>query len=62
MQNLKNLQKEDRELVELAGEHAKKRFKKDFISIAGALRTKTGKIYTGINRISKNTWTTMNIL
>lgn len=39
----------DRDLVMLAGEHAKARFKEGFTSIAGALRTKSGKIFTGIN-------------
>lgn len=36
-------------MIKIASDHAKERFKKDFISIAGALRTKQGKIYTGIN-------------
>ena len=49
MQKLDGLSKQDQELINIASEHAKLRFKKDFISIAGALRTKRGKIYTGIN-------------
>lgn len=49
MQNIKSLSEEDQKLIDIAGSHAKERFKKDFISIAGALRTKGGKIYTGIN-------------
>lgn len=49
MQNLSALSEEDQDLITLAGQHAKERFEKDFISIAGALRTKSGKIYTGIN-------------
>lgn len=35
--------------MQTASKHAKARFQEDFISIAGALRTKSGKIYTGIN-------------
>jgi cytidine deaminase len=49
MQNPKALSKKDLELVTIAGNHAKELYKKDFISIGGALRTKDGKIYTGIN-------------
>jgi len=49
MQNAANLTDQDLELIRIASEHAKARFKDDFISIAGALRTKNGKIYTGIN-------------
>lgn len=49
MQDLKNISEEDRKLIEIASQHAKERFKDRFISIAGALRTKSGKIYTGIN-------------
>ncbi len=49
MQNLSALSQADQALIELASQHAKERFQKDFISIAGALRTKSGKIYTGIN-------------
>lgn len=49
MQDQSALTDKDIELIKIAGEHAKKRFKKDFISIGGALRTKSGKIYTGIN-------------
>lgn len=49
MQDQSKLSPEDIELIEIASQHAKERFQKDFISIAGALRTKSGKIYTGIN-------------
>ncbi len=49
MQDKTALSTKDVELIEIAGNHAKKRFQKDFISIGGALRTKSGKIYTGIN-------------
>jgi len=49
MQNLTSLTQTDKELIKLAEQHAKERFEKDFISIAGALRTKSGKVYTGIN-------------
>ncbi|MDO8610213.1 MAG: cytidine deaminase [bacterium] len=49
MQDLKNLSQGDVELINIASEHAKKRYKKDFISIGAALRTKNGKIYTGTN-------------
>lgn len=48
-QEIESLSQEDRELITVAAEHAKERFKKDFISIGGALRTKSGKIYKGIN-------------
>lgn len=48
-QNLDDLSDADQELIRIAGEHAKKRYKEYFISIGGALRTKGGKIYTGIN-------------
>jgi cytidine deaminase len=49
MQDQSALSKQDIELIKVASEHAKARFQEDFISIAGALRTKSGKIYTGIN-------------
>ncbi len=49
MQDQSALTDKDIQLIKIAGEHAKKRFKKDFISIGGALRTKSGRIYTGIN-------------
>jgi cytidine deaminase len=48
-QNLDSLSGADRELIRIAGEHAKARYKEYFISIGGALRTKSGQIYTGIN-------------
>lgn len=49
MQDTKNLSQIDLELIKIASKHAKKRFKKDYISIGGALRTKSGKIFTGTN-------------
>ena len=49
MQDLKNLLEKDKELIELTKNHIKKRYKEGFISIGGALRTKSGKIYTGTN-------------
>ena len=49
MQDTKNLNEKDLELLKIAYDHAKQRFKKDFISIGGALRTKSGKIFTGTN-------------
>jgi cytidine deaminase len=49
MQDQSKLSPEDVELIKIAGDHAKERFVQDFISIAGALRTREGKIYTGIN-------------
>lgn len=48
-QKLDSLSGADKELIRIAGEHAKERYKEYFISIGGALRTKNGKIYTGIN-------------
>lgn len=49
MQDQSKLSSEDVELINIASKHAKERFQEDFISIAGALRTKSNKIYTGIN-------------
>jgi hypothetical protein len=49
MQDKTALEPQDIELIKIAGDHAKERFQQDFISIDGALRTKSGKIYTGIN-------------
>lgn len=49
MQSTASLTEQDQELIRVAGDHVKARFKENFISIAGALRTKNGKIYTGIN-------------
>lgn len=49
MQNTDAMTKKDLKLINIAGQHAKDRFEKDFISIGGAVRTKSGKIYTGIN-------------
>jgi cytidine deaminase len=49
MQDRSKLSEQDKELIKIASDHAKERYERDFISIAGALRTKSGKIYTGIN-------------
>lgn len=49
MQDQSKLNPVDIELINIASRHAKERFQKDFISIAGALSTKSGKTYTGIN-------------
>jgi cytidine deaminase len=49
VQDQSKLKAADIELIRIAGTHAKERFQQDFISIGGALRTKSGKIYTGIN-------------
>jgi cytidine deaminase len=49
MQILSGLNTPDIELIEVASQHAKERFTPDFISIGGAVRTQTGKIFTGIN-------------
>ncbi|SRR6266540_2054834 len=49
MQDKTALKPQDIELIKIAGDHAKERFQQDFISIGGSLRTKSGKIYTGIN-------------
>lgn len=49
MQDQSKLSSADIELVKIASDHAKERHKEDLISIGGALRTKSGKIYTGIN-------------
>ena len=49
MQDQSLLEPADIELIKIAGDHAKERFQDYFISIGGALRTKNGKIYTGIN-------------
>jgi len=49
MQEQHNLSENDKQLVKLACNHIKSRFDQDIISIGAALRTKSGKIYTGIN-------------
>jgi cytidine deaminase len=49
MQDQSGLSPDDIELIRIAGNHAKERFQLDFVSIGGALRTRSGKIYTGIN-------------
>ena len=49
MQNLSKLNSRDLDLIRTAGDHAKERYKKDSTSIGGALRAKSGKVYTGIN-------------
>jgi cytidine deaminase len=59
MQNLDNLSKKDLELVEYAKEHARKCYRKNRTSMAAALRTENGKIYTGINLKYKPVWKCM---
>lgn len=49
MQNISGLATHDVQLIDIAARHAKERFKEGLISIAAALRTKNGTIYTGIN-------------
>ncbi len=49
MQDISQLSQADIDLVTRAGQHAKERYQKDVISIGGAFRTQSGKIYTGIN-------------
>lgn len=49
MQKQSKLHSKDIALIEIASRHAKERFRQDTISIAGAVRTKSGKVYTGIN-------------
>lgn len=49
MQDDQTLNVTDRELLNSACAHIRERYRKDFTTIAGALRTKSGKIYTGIN-------------
>lgn len=43
------LSPEDLALIRVASEHVTKRYREGLTSIAGALRTKNGKIYTGTN-------------
>jgi cytidine deaminase len=49
VQDTSKLKPEDIELIEIACQHAKERFHEGVTTIAGALRTGSGKIYTGIN-------------
>jgi cytidine deaminase len=49
MQDLAILSTKDAELVKLACEHIKKRYKKDRTTIGAALRTTSGNVYTGTN-------------
>ncbi|MBI2051485.1 reverse transcriptase-like protein [Candidatus Roizmanbacteria bacterium] len=49
MQNVQNLSKKDVGLLEVAQKHAKKSYKSGQTTIAAALRTKNGNVYTGIN-------------
>lgn len=49
MQDQSALSPQDIELIKVAGGHAKERFVEGLTTISGALRTKNGKIYTGIN-------------
>jgi cytidine deaminase len=43
------LKKEDLELIEIAKRHIKKSYSVDRITVGSVLRTKSGKIYTGVN-------------
>lgn len=49
MQDTSKLSKKDIQLVEVAKKHIKEMFDDERTTIAGALRTRSGKIYTGIN-------------
>ncbi len=49
MQDISKLSSKDQKLIQIAAAHAKKMFKEDSMSVGAALRTKSGKIYTGIN-------------
>src|SRR5215208_553228 len=49
MQDMNMLTSKERELIEIAKEHAKKCYQSGRTSIAAALRVKNGKAYTGIN-------------
>jgi cytidine deaminase len=49
MQDTAHLSDKDIQLIEVAKKHIKKMFDDKLTTIAGALRTKSGKIYTGIN-------------
>lgn len=49
MQDQSKLRPEYIELIDIASEHIKKRYQEGLTSISGALRTKSGKIYTGTN-------------
>jgi cytidine deaminase len=49
MQDTSKLSKKDFQLVEAAKKHIREMFNDELTTIAGALITKSGKIYTGIN-------------
>jgi len=49
MQACTHLSSTDQELIEIAKSTIKQKYKHDFTAYASALRTKSGKIYTGIN-------------
>lgn len=49
MQTYSHLSSDDQELIEIAKKTAKQKYKYDFTANVSALRTKSGKIYTGIN-------------
>jgi cytidine deaminase len=56
MQNIKKLTKKDRELVEIAKQHSQKQYREGITSMAAALRTKKGTVFTGINVKYKPVW------
>ncbi len=49
MQSEHELKKADQALVQVACDHIKKRYRHGIVTIGAALRTKSRKIYTGIN-------------
>jgi len=49
MQSYSHLSITDQELIEIAKKTIKEKYKQDFIEFVSVLRTKSGKIYTGIN-------------
>lgn len=49
MQDNSKLSPDDVELIQIASDHIKKRYEEGLTSIGAALRTKSGKIFTGSN-------------
>ena len=49
MQKYSHLSSADQELIEIAKSTIKQKYKQDFTAYASVFRTKSGKIYTGIN-------------
>lgn len=50
------LNKKDYRLLEIAKKHAKQHYRKGITSMAAALRTKNGSIFTGVNVKYKKVW------